>query len=1055
MIHKQRGATPLPSRGGARGGVCNCPLFIALTAMLLALGACTDENTFQVKDYEPSLVGYYLHLSTDNITLGAAKPLTQQAQVESQGTSWQFNGMNESWLSITPKNGDADATVDFSATENCSGEDIRTSVFFFESSNANFPYSRQVAVTQGHASPSIHISDNAFTISAAKRTITVDVVANVEWDVLVNKSWLQVEKGADNKTLTISVEENLTKNSRQAHVNITGNAPAVISISQSQATPPKVSSDKIEIQHTGGDYPLEVTSEVAWKVLTSESWLTTSVSGAGAGTTQIDVSAGSNESSMTRSAFIYIYIGDDQVFTIPVLQKALSLQVSPAALIFKADAETQTMQVSSNTSWEVLEKPDWVEVSPMKGTGNAEITIHVNDYWSSSEKVGTLRMGKKGTDLEKTISVKQLGRTVPTLKDQLIFGSEADTQEVPIETDAKWTVSSDGSSWMHVSPSSGIGNGRLKVSVDENTEETERHAMINVAIADVTQQMEIIQKGIFTYIEVEEQSVPLTAAKQQVTVGVLSNVSWTATSTAEEWLSVATADDGKAITLTVEENLTDSQRQAEVRIAGSNITKTITVTQAKPNAPVPERTNPLEYDHTGGTYELAITSEVAWTAGTFDDWLEVTPTEGTAGQHSLYITAAPYQTTGSRSGSIYISIGGRRQVTIPVKQSGIYIELTESELSFTADKQEKELLVNSNTSWSVLEKPEWITVTPQEGNGTQTLRLSAEDYWNTTERRGVLKIGQQGTNIQAEATIIQQGRNFPNVVSLLSFDSEADTKEVEVKTDGRWTATTDATWIVLDPKQGKGNSTMKVTVTENIGEGEREDIITISVGDMSQNILVKQEGKFFDVNPTSMTQLTSRGGTHAVNISTNEQWQATSSSSWMQLSPRYGKGNATLKLTAPDNPSINGRKDTTTIAPQHLQAVRIITQQAARYLTVDVSSINFLTKGGTSETVHVNTDADYTVTAKQSWLTIKQTGDSFTVTATKNETGQDREGKVVVAMTGLVAGEAYSVELTVKQCYDSSGITIDTFDVDEQWDIVKTGNATITITGFGSDEQWD
>ncbi len=101
----------------------------------------------------------------------------------------------------------------------------------------------------------------------------------------------------------------------------------------------------------------------------------------------------------------------------------------------------------------------------------------------------------------------------------------------------------------------------------------------------------------------------------------------------------------------------------------------------------------------------------------------------------------------------------------------------------------------------------------------------------------------------------------------------------------------------------------------------------------------------------------------------------------------------------------------------------LATNQPAHYLHVDVEELNFDSKGGTSQKITVDTDASYTITSSDpSWLTINQEGNTFTATATNNSTGSERNGIITIAMTGLVAGEKYEVEVPVKQARPSIGI---------------------------------
>ena len=162
-------------------------------------------------------------------------------------------------------------------------------------------------------------------------------------------------------------------------------------------------------------------------------------------------------------------------------------------------------------------------------------------------------------------------------------------------------------------------------------------------------------------------------------------------------------------------------------------------------------------------------------------------------------------------------------------------------------------------------------------------------------------------------------------------------------------------------------------------------------------------------------------------------------------------------MTAADNPSINERRDTTTFSPLYLQPVRVITTQAARYLRVNVTGISFFRKGGDSETFKISTDADYSVKTDVNWLTVTLDKDKneFKVTATRNTAEDGRNGKVLIAMTGLVGNENYVIELPVFQKGSRETIVVTPFSPDEDWSWNLGSGASLTVIGYGTDENWN
>lgn len=121
--------------------------------------------------------------------------------------------------------------------------------------------------------------------------------------------------------------------------------------------------------------------------------------------------------------------------------------------------------------------------------------------------------------------------------------------------------------------------------------------------------------------------------------------------------------------------------------------------------------------------------------------------------------------------------------------------------------------------------------------------------------------------------------------------------------------------------------------------------------------------------------------------------------------------------------------------------------------------ITFSAAGGTSNPITVTTDGNYIVTPSDTWLTIKQTNNTFTITAAQNE-GAFRTATVTVALTGLKSGESLAKTVTVTQAKYSSEqtftVTGNGKTVSFKMKLVEAGTFTMGATSEqGSDAESD
>ena len=166
----------------------------------------------------------------------------------------------------------------------------------------------------------------------------------------------------------------------------------------------------------------------------------------------------------------------------------------------------------------------------------------------------------------------------------------------------------------------------------------------------------------------------------------------------------------------------------------------------------------------------------------------------------------------------------------------------------------------------------------------------------------------------------------------------------------------------------------------------------------------------------------SNSGKVQISVANNTDWTASSAYDWLTVSPTSGKGDATLTLTVADNPSVNSRTGSILFKTADEEKEITITQPG-RTLSVSATEISIDEEGGTSDPITVTTDGTYTVTSSESWATISQSGNSFTVTAAAL-TGDTRTTTITVSLTGLKNGESLFRNIKVWQGVASQDFTV-------------------------------
>ena len=614
--------------------------------------------------------------------------------------------------------------------------------------------------------------------------------------------------------------------------------------------------------------------------------------------------------------------------------------------------------------------------------------------------------------------------------------------------------------WSQLSILSGDSDANVSLTIEDNLSvDTDRlgifylestHAMWKCSVP-----MSAYQPAARPYVQMSTDEIVLDGGISSSEVSVWGNCKWTA-EVNDDWLSISYDVNAGRVNIQASENTTNVARTGTIDIKYNNKTiSKITVLQRVANIFV--ETTPLEFENVAGEYTLAITSEVSWSAETSHPWIQISPTTGAAGTTSLKISVSPNTSTVTRKGFVYIYIGASKIVEIPVTQDGIFIELSSSELVVQSTSCSEKVMLKSNTSWEIYSYPEWVDVSPKNGEGDQEISISFQDNPNVTDRQGRIKVHQAGVDLEAILEITQLGKIFEYGVTVLECSDKKQTLQVQITSDGSWTASTNTDWMAVSPTASLGSSILNILVDENISTDARIGSVTLSIGDAQYTISVVQSGKYFSVDYES-SSLTSKGGKIAVHVSTNDYWNASvqDTLTWIGLSHTSGEGDAAFTITIDDNPSVNARTGVITISTVNGLSVKITITQAARYMTVSTQNILFFAKGGAYDDILVDTDAQYSIsTTGGDWFTVTQK-DSYTLVVVAEENPGDtvREGTIELSMTDLKEG-TYSITIPVFQIAHGGTFILKGYEEDVNLDWELTESLSMSIVGYTSDENWD
>ena len=248
----------------------------------------------------------------------------------------------------------------------------------------------------------------------------------------------------------------------------------------------------------------------------------------------------------------------------------------------------------------------------------------------------------------------------------------------------------------------------------------------------------------------------------------------------------------------------------------------------------------------------------------------------------------------------------------------------------------------------------------------------------------------------------------------IAFLPEGGNIEVALTSNGDWTATTAASWIVVTPTSGNGDAKIVVTASPNSGNEPREAQIVVATKDKEALLAVRQdfsETPFLRIDPNQIN-CDRLGGTFDVNVYANIGWRLMDLPEGITASAMEGTGNATISLTISTlGDDVEERRVTLIFSGGNLLVPLEITQnnQSTLDVTVNPTTLSFGYEGGT-EALTVTSEGSWTAETSLEWLTLSiSSGDGnaeVLVTAAESDILTPREATVTyhssVGSTALV-----------------------------------------------------
>lgn len=1012
---------------------------IYMLAALSFLAGCDDASPYMNPDWKLSVNARYLSIDKAEFSFGADQNLTQQLRVSSAATGWSLNAA-DAWIKATPANGNSDTEVTLTATENKSGDDIRTTIMTFASAESDYNYSRPISITQSRANAYINPDTETLTFTRDASSQTIPVNANTKWQASCSESWVSAAVSKEGNGLVVTVEENANTTERTAYITLTGNASTTILVKQSGSTFDNLAAS-LMFGNKASEQEVQIGTNGKWTASTKSGWISLSPS-SGNGTSKLFIAVSDNPEESERTGVVSVRVGDTEK-QIMVTQLGTYFTINTITTdAIPSTGGSHAVSFVSSDNWTAESNSSWVTLVPPSGQpGASVVTIKAGDNASIHARYDTTLIVIDSDYLPPyRIITRQEGRYLAVSTSELEFYKDTESKTFSVTTDGKFEAKADAE-WLQCTQS---GNS-VKVTATDNADPLPRTATIVVRLTDVPtaeqaeseQTITITQQGEGWKLDVDKLNLSTGSDAASLSFNIMSNDDWTAQSSVN-WatLSSTQGHGDKTITVSFSANGQAEKRSGIVTVNAAHIDTSITINIGQSGTGYYLELSADSIIATSAAEEKAfsITSNDTWTIiSSAPTWASVSPEYG-SGDCSAKVKFQVNNEPEDRTGTITVSGSNSAPQTIGLRQKGVGYHLSVNPTSLTADSKavSKTITINSNDSWTITPSVTWISVSPSSGSGDMNVTVSISASNEAESRNGEIVIkgvkGKQSVTVD----VMQAGIGFYLEVDKteMSMGAEASSSVFNISSNDDWTVTSSEAWATVAPSSGTGDKTITVSCTKNETNAPRTCNLTVKDSrNHTETIRLTQQGYNLSVD-TPEISVGSTSVTRTFSITSNDSWTVSSSVSWATVNTSSGNGNYTVSVSFSANTAPETRTGTITVTGSNSPSVTIALTQAGEGYHLYVDRTNLTVEAAAcTESFTITSNDTWTISTSASWVKLSSTSGNadktIIIEIERNPDTEEREATITIR--GNNSGITETVK--VKQAKGGQNdITIDDFE---------------------------
>lgn len=383
-------------------------------------------------------------------------------------------------------------------------------------SQADGSLSEVVIVRQGQTD-GLFITTPNYELSNASHTLSVEVQANVDFEVNPSVSWIKyVEtKALKNSTIILSVEANADYDAREGIVSVkqkNGSLSGTITIKQGQNEGLQVTNTSYNLTNQKQTLNVEVKANVAFTVTPSVDWIQY-VETKALSTSSIVLSINANETYGPRDGSVTIKQVDGALTeTITIKQgQTDGIFLTTPHYDLSNSSHTLSVEVLANVEYTVTPLVDWIQYVQTKALESSVITLSISANEDYDAREGSVEVKQVNGEVSGIISIRQAesyGLFVTKETESISCEAQDVEVEVKYNVDFEFVIPDEEKSMIKLIryesdgvDTKALSSRRYIFSINENTTYDERSVSITFKQKDGS------LSGTFKIIQAQKDAV--------------------------------------------------------------------------------------------------------------------------------------------------------------------------------------------------------------------------------------------------------------------------------------------------------------------------------------------------------------------------------------------------------------------------------------------------------------------------------------------------------------------------------------------------------------------